>query len=266
MDLGKFTEQLISYVSSHWGSEELPSEWRKYDYRQIFPRVFTDFTKEATKGRQHVRLAGQSGSGKTSQLLPAAEAMFATKSAHPVLVAARCFAPYHPHYQDILDRFGPEQVREHTNEFAVVMMFLTFKALVEQGYDIILDVTLLDRFVEQAIMIMLSHHDYSARILMVAVSKDISDQFIQKRKSRVVKNTTAEEFWRATHESLDFYVATHPQLHTTVWSAWDLEPVYDGPIEDALPIIKKYQSISELPEDAPSEDQLRAAKIKTLAT
>jgi hypothetical protein len=260
--LDDFAQKLMAYNTAHWGADHLPDEWRQYDFATILPRALADFTIGATRGRRFVRIAGQSGSGKTSQLLPAAEAFFASHEAQPVLIAARRFVEYHPYYEQILARFGAEHIRESTHEFTVTMMFLALKALIDDGYDLILDVTLLDPFIEQVLMQLLTAQQCQSRVLMVAVSKEISDQFITKRTARVVKNTTAAEFWRATRAALDFYVASYPDLPITVWSAFDLDPIYDGPIATSLPAIRKYQAIPAMPPAAPSEESLRQAKIQ----
>jgi predicted ATPase len=261
-----FLAKLTAYAQEHWGATHLPDELRQFDAQTILPQVIADITTDATQTRQLVRIAGQSGSGKTTQLLPAAEAYFAHRQLHPVLVAARSFVQYHPHLVEIREQFGEENLRENTHEFTVIMMFLTLSALIANGYDIILDVTLLDPMIESVLNQMLTDNRYQSRIFMIAVSKEISDQFIGKRANRKVKSHTADEFWRVTQLALNFYAQNLPTTPITVWSAFDPTPVYSGTISDALSIIKKYQSISELPQPTPTETQLRRAKIEFVKT
>ncbi|MDR0979812.1 MAG: zeta toxin family protein [Candidatus Nomurabacteria bacterium] len=264
--LQSFVAQLDAYNRAHWGASDLPDEWRHYDYQAILQKVLADFTPNKTQNHHFLRIAGQSGSGKTTQLLPAADAYFAKRGLAPVIVAARLFVDYHPHLTEIKAEFPPEKLRELTNEFSVSLMFLTLAALIQQGYDIILDVTLLDPFIERTLMQLLAAHKYTSRIFLLAVSKTISDQFIAKRQGRVVNTATAEEFWHATHKALEFYGVEFHEIPITVWSAFDLQPIYNGPISNALTLVYKYQAINELPSTYPSEPELLAAKVATAQT
>lgn len=256
--------QIMNYIKTHWPSQIKP-EWTipEEKYPEILKKTLKDLTKKATKGKQFFRLAGQSGTGKTTQLLPAIEAHFTNQQKHPILLAARILASYHPHAAAIKATYGPENFRQKTDAFTTILMFLTLKTLIQQGYDIILDLTLLDPIIESTLMQMLQTESYQTRLTITALSKEISDQHIAKRTSRQVAKSTATEFWRATHLSLAYYAQHHPRIPITIWNAWDLQPIYDGPIGDpkALQIIKKYQQITKLPPKTPDEATLRQAKI-----
>ena len=264
MNIDDFAQQLQAYGKLHWGADHLPDAWRQYDFAAVLPRVLADITAGVTREREYIRIAGQSGSGKTTQLLPAAKAYFAARNLNPAIVAARLFGKYHPFYQEILEKVGPANIRESTDEFTIMLMFLVFKALVEGGYDIILDVSLLDPFIEGVLMKFLTAGGYKTQLLMIAISKELSDQQILKRKHRVVKNTAAAEFWRTTNEALGFYATSFPDMRVTAWSAWELQPIYEGDINAALAPIRKYQEIASFPGNYPSEEELREAKINTL--
>lgn len=261
-------KQIMTYMRTHWPSEVKP-EWRITDqmYPTILQKILKDFTSNATKSHQFFRIAGQSGSGKTSQLLPAVEAFFRSRNEQPVLVAARLLAPYHPFAAEIEAAYGTENFRKKTDEVSTILMFLTLKSLIAEGYDIILDVTLLDPIVESALVQMLKAQKYELRLTMVALSKEISDKFISDRPiNRATRNNnlhTIAEFWRVMHLALDFYAKNCPKMPATIWSAWDKQPIYDGPIGDkkAIQTIKKYQQIINLPPETPTEDDLRQAKI-----
>ena len=136
-------------MKSHWPSQVKP-EWQVEisDYPAILPQVLKDFTADKTKGRNLIRIAGLSGSGKTTQLLPATEAFFKNRELKPVLVAAREFVKYHPHHNEIKEFYGEENLRKMTDEFSTIMLFLAITELIKNGYDIILDVTLLDPAME----------------------------------------------------------------------------------------------------------------------
>ena len=70
------------------------------------------------------------------------------------------------------------------------------------------------------------------------------------------------EFIRATSEALGFYAEKAPEMRIVLWSVYDKEPVYDGPVKDVLPVFEKYSTKEELP--AHDDDLRREAKIKYL--
>ena len=181
----KSLEKIVAYMKAHWPSR-VKDEWQVdlSEYPEIAKRVVADFTKGKTRGQKFVRIAGLSGSGKTTQLLPATEAYFEARELSPVLVAARRFVEYHPHYTEILDFYGEENVRKMTDEFSTIMMFLVLVALIRAGYDILLDVTLLDPAIEGLLMEMLVEQKYEILMLMIAVSPEITEKHLGSRSWR----------------------------------------------------------------------------------
>ncbi len=167
--------KIMAYMRGHWPSDVRP-EWRVRDeeYAGLVERVVNDWTEEADRERKFLRLAGQSGSGKTTQLLPIAEEMMPRS----VLVAARKFVQYHPYVTEIENEYGKENLRRKTDEFSTIMMFLTLKMLIEKGFNIILDVTLLDVAVESVLVNLLKKENYDARMMMVALAREISDELL----------------------------------------------------------------------------------------
>ncbi len=242
-------EKVITYMKAHWPSKVKP-EWQiaLEEYPLIAKKVFLDFTKNKTKNRNLFRIAGLSGSGKTTQILPAVEAYCEKKNINPVLVAARRFVEYHPHYQEIKDFYGDENLRKMTDEFSTIMMFITLKALTDAGFDVILDVTLLDPEIEGILLKMLEKGNYESLLLMIATSPAVTEHFLTGRTWRHTKKTE-EEFIRATSKALKFYAENAPELRIILWSVYDKLPIYDGPINNALDIFSDYSSREELPKN-----------------
>jgi hypothetical protein len=272
---------IFGYIREYWPSE-VREEWRvgEEEYPRILGRVLADFTEGASRGRRFFRVAGQSGSGKTTQLLPAVEGWFGVRAAKPIIVAARKFVKYHPHVREIEREYGAENLRKMTDEVSTILMFLTLRELIRGGYDTILDVALIDPMVEEMLMEMLMAAKYEAFFTMVAVARGISEGFIRERQGasgregvygqggscgeegRVVAKGTAEEFWRATRLSMRFYAEKYPEMSIILWSAWDLGPIYEGEFRGAVEVWEKYVGIRELPEGRASEEEMREAKIK----
>ncbi len=257
-------EKIINYMRSHWPSPVKP-EWQVGldEYPNILQKVIEDFTLAATKNRHLIRIAGISGSGKTTQILPAVEAYCEKNNFEPILIAARRFVEYHPHYQEIKDFYGDENLRKNTDEFSTIMMFLTLTELVKNGYDIVLDVTLLDPEMEGILLKLLTTGNYETLFLMIAVSATVTEKFLSGRAWRHTKETE-QEFIRATSKAIEFYAENAPDLHIIIWSVYDKPPVYDGPMKDCLKIFEDYSNREELPKN--DDDARRDAKIAYLTT
>ena len=257
-------EQIIKYMKSHWPSEVKP-EWQVglTEYPAILKKAIEDFTLAATTNRHLIRIAGLSGSGKTTQILPAVEAYCKKNDYSPILMAARRFVEYHPYYQEIKDYYGDENVRKMTDEFSTIMLFLTLSELIKGGYDIILDVTLLDPEMEAILLKMLKEGDYKFLLLMIAVSPTVTEHYLSGRAWRHTKETE-QEFIRATSKALEFYAQNSPSSRIIIWSVYDKPPVYDGEVKDCLKVFTEYSSREELPKK--DDDARRDAKIQYLTS
>lgn len=254
---------VIDYMQAHWPSQVKP-EWQVKieEYPAIVKSVILAWSQNATKNHELVRIAGLSGSGKTTQLLPAVESYFRNQNRQPVLIAARRFVEFHPHFQEILNEYGEANLRKMTDEFSTIMLFLTLSALTDMGCDIILDVTLLDPAIEKTLTEMMRKNQYKTWLTMIAVSPAITEKFLGERAWRHTRETELE-FIRATSLALDFYASTMPGMRIILWNVWDAQPIYDDAIANAIPTWQKFSSIEEFPTEL-TEDDLREAKIRYL--
>ena len=127
--------KIIDYMKAHWPSKVKP-EWQVNlnEYPEILKKVLEDITPAATKNRNLIRIAGISGSGKTTQILPAVEAYSRENNFEPILMAARKFVEYHPHFQEIKEYYGEENLRRNTDEFCTIMLFLAAAAIIISPY------------------------------------------------------------------------------------------------------------------------------------
>lgn len=254
--------KVITYMRAHWPSEVKP-EWQVglAEYPSILKKVVEDFTISATKNHRFIRIAGLSGSGKTTQILPAVEAYSRKNNFEPILMAARRFVEYHPHYQEIKDYYGDANLRKMTDEFATIMLFLTLSELIKGGYDVVLDVTLLDPEMEDILLELLKAGNYESLFLMIAISPTVTEKYLSGRAWRHSKETELE-FIRATSKALEFYATNAPDIRIIMWSVYDKPPIYDGPIKGCIDIFNEYSTRDELP--AADDDERRDAKIKYL--
>lgn len=255
--------QIVAYMRAHWPSQ-VKKDWQVdvAEYGEIAKKVVLEWSREATFGGEFVRITGQSGSGKTSQLLPAVEGYFEAKGKKPVLVAARKFVKYHPYYQEIVTEYGEKDLRKMTDEFATIMMFLVLKGLISLKCDLILDVTLLDPKMEAILMKMLGEKGYSFWMCLIAVSPEITARFLEKREWRHTKETE-DEFVRATQVALEFYADNFGKMRVVMWNVWGKKPIFDGEVKNSLAIWKKYEKITKIPEEY-DKDEIREAKVEYL--
>ncbi|MBR3248658.1 zeta toxin family protein [Candidatus Saccharibacteria bacterium] len=256
--------KVVEYMKAHWPSR-VKEEWQVgiNEYPGIVKKVVEEFTLAATQNRHLIRIAGVSGSGKTTQILPAVEAYCKTRELEPILLAARRFVEYHPHYEEIREFYGDANLRKMTDEFSTIMLFLTLSELMRGGYDIVLDVTLLDPEMEGILLKLAGASEYEMLMLMIAVSPEVTEHYLAGRAWRHTKETE-KEFIRATSRALEFYAASAPEMRVVIWSVYDLLPVYDGVVKDCLPVFADYSAREEMPK--PDDDERREAKIKYLTT
>lgn len=254
---------VIDYMRSHWSSPVKP-EWQVElaEYPALLQRAVVDLSQNATRNHRFFRIAGISGSGKTTQILPAVQAYCKQNHLRPVLLAARQFLQYHPHYQEIVDFYGEQNLRKMTDEFVTIMLFLSLAQLIAVGFDIILDVTLLDPKMEAILLKFLRTAQSDFVLLMVAVSPVVTEKFLAGRAWRHA-HATETEFVRATELALKFYAAQAPAMRTIIWSVYQKLPEYDGAAKNCLDTFARLSAKTTLPRQ--DDDARRQAKIDYLA-
>lgn len=228
-------------------------------------KVFNDITKEKTKIKKIYRLCGQTGSGKTTQLLSSVEKFINEQELNPVIIGVRSCAEYHPKYDELKQTVPVGELREKTNGFALKCMSYVFKLLIENGYMVLLDITLLDPIFEQYILNILKEHSYDIEYHILAVNKQISDDFIAKRlklTGRIIYKSSADYFYKILPIGLKYICENDDINNCYVWNAFDLEPVYYGKIENCYNVFIETQN--EIREFNHTEDELRNAKYETL--
>lgn len=233
-------------------------------------KAFNDLKKEKSKTKKVYRICGQSGSGKTTQLLYAINEVLIQKDLNPVIIAVRNFATYHPNYQKLYETFGKGEIREKTNGFALKLLCLTLCEFIENGYFIVMDITLLSPQFEKIVLELLKENGYKREYLIMSVPKEQSQQFITKRQqgnqqesSRVVYKNSSNFFYDILPEGLKFLTQNDKNSSISVWSAYQKEPVYYGMVKNSFEEFIKHRKI--LKEILISETELREFKTKFLS-
>ena len=223
-----------------------------------------------TKSKQIYRIAGQSGSGKTTQILPVILKLLEGKKQKPVIVAVRSFSKHHPQYKEIVATCDERDVRERVNAFALMCLLATLEKLIEQGYLIVFDMTVLAPEIEQFINDVIQENKYRCEYHVLAVSRSLSDFFIEERersgtnieKPRKVTNASKNYFYDILPTGLEYLDKVDNTSHCHVWTAYDLEPIYVGRLDGVVEAVEKGRMLDG--ELVYSEEQLRHGKIEFL--
>jgi len=249
----KILDTIAEFVGKQWRNPEIPAEMDKADFASLSERAAADISKGKTKARKIIRLAGQSGSGKSSILLPAALEALEAAGINPIHLAVRTFAPYHPHYERIKAEYGADNVRENTNAFALTLLSYTLARLLAQGVYVLHEVTILGAPYENFWAGLLRENGYVADVHAIAMPKEVSDALIDQRAGgsgneagRKVAQTSKDFFFRMVPESLEIFRDELPDGNITIWSATEPAPVFNGKCgaPEALVALEKYRALS----------------------
>ena len=144
-----------------------------------------------------IRVAGQSGAGKSSQIVPALEEALQNKNYIKINVGA--FAPFHPKY-DEWQKACPDQMREKTNGFALRALVMFYKHCILNGVNIVFDMTLLEPEIDLYLMTLAKKMNYKIQTHVLCVPRKISNLFIHLRQlktGRIVKISSSDYFFNA---------------------------------------------------------------------
>ena len=162
-------------------------------------RIIQHFEQDLSPSKKPflIRVAGQSGAGKSSQLVPAIEEVLQNKKYIKINVGA--FAPFHPKYHE-WQLSSPDQMREKTNGFALRALVIFYKYCILNGVNIVFDMTLLEPEIDLYLMTLAKQMGYKIQTHVLCVPRRISDLFIHLRRlktGRFVKPSSSGYFFNA---------------------------------------------------------------------
>lgn len=223
--------------------------------------AFEELRRGCTQSRHFFRLAGQSGSGKTSQLFESHKIALKKTNISPIHLAVRNFAKFHPQHDQLCSR---ADYREKTNGFALKVAICVLDMALEDGYDIILEIALLDKRFEKFITSKLLRQNYIAYYHIMCVNKLFSDIFISKREQKTKRTTfssSSNYFYKTMRKSLKF-LSKNANFDCFLWTIHNLEPIYCGRISGCYaPFLAAQKKLSPPPY---SESELLQAKVNFL--
>ena len=258
-------EQLFRHFNGLTWKNDIPV-WQTFE---IAKQEFEKLEKECTYSRKFYRLVGQSGSGKTTQLLPATTKLVESIDERPIHFCVRRFSTLHPQYAKLANQCGSE-IRERTNGFALQCLLVCLKMAIEGGCDIILEMTFLTREFEEYLLHWLDEKQYKKTFLCLAVNIDVSNSFIQKRmhdkdsaeSGRVVQASSTQFFFKQMKEGIGLIKEKCAGDRIIIWNAFDKECKYDGKVRNCLNVFEREQQQVKKP--MVSKEELLNAKIEYL--
>lgn len=230
--------KIVEYVNSSCWQDNTKTNVVLEKAQEVFGKI----THGKTKKKFLYRLCGQTGSGKTTQLLPAVKRVAEVQNLNPVVLGVRTCAEFHPNYEYFKNNFPQGELREKTNGFALKCMSYVLKLLIENGYMILLDITLLDPIFEKFLLDLLNRENYCIEYHILSVNKLISDQFIEKRQQstgRIIYKSSADYFYKILPEGLKYITSHDYKNNCFVWNAFDANPVYIGKVCNCFNVFLK---------------------------
>lgn len=222
-----------------------------------------------TRVKRTYRLAGQSGSGKSTQLLPTILKVEEGKGNTPVVIAVRTFAKYHPRYDELTATLPAGTIREATNGFALKCTCAAYAMLLQQGYLTVLDLTIMDHWFESFMLSQVQSNNYDAEYHILAVNKDLSISFIEKRRKDInspehgkIVNASSIDYWYgALPRGIKFLSENDARNNCFIWTAYSMQPLYHGTLKKAPEALETGRALSGNPLH---EDDMRRGKFEFL--
>ena len=230
-------EKVISRARELWPGEDFSA-----DFDALAARAAADLSRGATRGRRLLRLCGQSGSGKSSQLVPMAAEYSRLAGRAPVHIAVGHFVKYFPNFTGLAEA-DPAGLREKTNCFALCLMMPAILRLCADGFDIILELAMLEPLFEN--LILDAAADYDVRVFGIVCPREVSDANIARRAAetgRMVNASSADYFWNSYAPGFGAWRKRRPAAACVLWSASEAGPVFDGPLADSIAAFAKCQT------------------------
>lgn len=211
-------------------------------------RIIHHFKKDIQQSEHPflIRAVGQSGSGKSSQLIPALqEALISRKY---IRISVGDFAVFHPKYE-FFKKTDPHKLREKTNGFALRALVIFYKYCILNRVNVVLDMTLLEPEIDIYLMGLAKQMSYQIQMHLLCVPKKISDLFIslrQKETGRYVQPSSCTYFFSALAPCLKALIRSSlfcKQDRLFLWSHYLQDPLSQTHLNNpyALCILQKYQ-------------------------
>lgn len=194
-----------------------------------------------------IRLTGQSGCGKSTQLAPSVqEALQNRKYVH---LSVGKFAVFHPEYEKFA-REIPDMAREKTNGFGLRLMLIFLEYCLKNSINIVLEFSLIDVDFEIYLLSLAKAKKYRMNIHLMCVPQQVSNELIRRRQketNRCVAPETASYTYDIVPKSLE-KILQFPNIQENdkivLWSLCFAEPIICTTFSDKsiLGLLQQYRS------------------------
>lgn len=225
-------QEVIDFILGQWGNfAECDVHFPPETWQNLCNKAYRDLgaSSEVNPYPFCIRLVGQSGSGKSSQLLPSVQSALDEYRYPFVMIAVRNFVQYHPHIEAIKQQYDQGMIREKTNAFALILSTMVLIHCIEQHHSVLLDMTLLAPKYEQMIHGYLQAHHYACDYQCMAIRKEVSDEWIAERcraTGRVVEKSSSGFFYNTLEPAFaalrEFASITNRVI---IWDRAHLQPM-----------------------------------------
>lgn len=212
-----------------------------------------------------IRLTGQSGCGKSTQLAPSVQE--ALKDRNYVHLSVGKFAVFHPEYKKF-EKETPDMAREKTNGFGLHLMLQFLEYCLANKINIVLEFSLIDADFEKYLLSLAKSKNYRFNMHLMCVPQQISNELIRRRQEEtnrhVTPKTAAYTYDMVTKSLEELLSFPHFQEDDKIvlWSLCFAEPIICTNFSDksVLDLLQQYRS-SKYATLGSSEELLRAKKI-----
>ena len=252
---------VLTFIQEQWGYKDLYCSvgFSVKEWSEIADQALQDKLEGTMDPLPFcVRLVGQSGAGKTSQLLPAVCAALEACGIPYIRLAVRDFVKYHPNLEKIRKTYGEALLREKTNAFALTLLTFVFEKLIQLRLPILFEVTLLSPFYEAFIHQCLQRYNYLCDYQCLAISKKLSDQWIADRcesTGRVVLKKSSHFFFETLKPALESLRSFQLRNRVLLWDCQNALPVETS--LQATSLWESWEKCFKLSASLPPETLLR---------
>ena len=214
---------VFAFIQQQWGDADSQAiHYSAHFWKSICDRAFEEHINRCHKPKLNpfcIRLVGQSGAGKTSQLLPAVRPVFDALGGC-VPFAVRDFAVYHPNLDEIRVRYGEGLVREKTNAFGLMLLTLVLERCIQCSLPILLEMTLLAPVYERLVHTWLEQHHYHCDYQCLAIRREDSDAWSAERchkTQRIVSRSSSDFFFQTLEPTLNELRSCSIENRVFIW-------------------------------------------------
>lgn len=194
-----------------------------------------------------IRLTGQSGCGKSTQLAPSVQEALQNRSY--VHLSVGKFAIFHPEYEKFTHEI-PDMAREKTNGFGLRLMLIFLEYCLKNNINVVLEFSLIDADFEIYLLSLVKAKKYRMNMHLMCVPQQVSNKLIRRRQeetNRCVTPKTASYTYDIVPKSLE-KILQFPDIQENdrivLWSLCFAEPILCTIFSDKsiLGLLQKYRS------------------------